>query len=300
MNTLRLFIAVVFVLSLLTACSSLKPSKTPEESQFERQFSETNEKIEALTHKLSILQFMVDDHQKTLKQMEAALEAGTMDTPKPDASPEPVPQLPSGQVLSPAVEKKTRPVSVNGENADQMYKKALSVYRSGSYGEAAMLFNLITENYPGHKLADNALYWSGECFYAQKNYNDSIREFKRVLEKYPNGSKVPDSLLKIGYSYLALGDKANAQSFLTVQEEFGSFDSYIWRFVDGVPIQNQWTSLAEIPASTPLSDTVSKDLKQRGFKFVGSTIVYAHMQATGMVNDHVINCFRHREVARLG
>jgi DNA-3-methyladenine glycosylase I len=85
----------------------------------------------------------------------------------------------------------------------------------------------------------------------------------------------------------------NARRFLEVQAEFGSFDAYIWRFVDGTPIQNAWRSMGEIPAKTPLSDTISKDLVRRGFSFVGSTIVYAHMQATGMVNDHVVDCFRY-------
>ena len=91
----------------------------------------------------------------------------------------------------------------------------------------------------------------------------------------------------------------NAQAFLKVQEEFGSFDSYVWRFVDGRPVQNAWARLEELPARTPLSDALSKDLKARGFSFVGSTICYAHMQATGMVNDHVVSCFRHRAVQRL-
>jgi DNA-3-methyladenine glycosylase I len=88
----------------------------------------------------------------------------------------------------------------------------------------------------------------------------------------------------------------NAQKFMDVQEEFGSFDAFIWRFVDGWPKQNKWQSLADIPASTPESNAMSKELKKRGFKFVGSTICYAHMQATGMVNDHTTNCFRHKEL----
>ena len=88
----------------------------------------------------------------------------------------------------------------------------------------------------------------------------------------------------------------NARATLAIREEFGGLDAYFWRFVDGRPIQNAWTDLSQIPARTPLSDTISRDLKQRGFKFVGSTIVYAHMQATGMVNDHLVGCFRHREL----
>lgn len=84
---------------------------------------------------------------------------------------------------------------------------------------------------------------------------------------------------------------SNAQAFLKVQEEFGSFSKYIWGFVDGKPIDNKRKALSEIPATTPLSDIISKDLKKRGFKFVGSTIIYAQMQATGMVNDHVADCW---------
>jgi len=88
----------------------------------------------------------------------------------------------------------------------------------------------------------------------------------------------------------------NAQRFLEVQKAFGSFDAYIWEFVGGKPIQHRFKSLSDMPATSPESDVLSKDLKQRGFKFVGSTIMYAHMQATGMVNDHTVNCFRYKQV----
>jgi DNA-3-methyladenine glycosylase I len=89
---------------------------------------------------------------------------------------------------------------------------------------------------------------------------------------------------------------ANAQAFLTVQSGFGSFDAYIWRFVDGVPVKNRWRVMEAVPARTEQSDAMSKDLAKRGFRFVGSTICYAFMQATGMVNDHLVGCFRHKEV----
>jgi len=88
----------------------------------------------------------------------------------------------------------------------------------------------------------------------------------------------------------------NAKTFLAVQDEHGSFDAYAWSFVGGKPRVNAWKSLAELPAKTPESDALSKDLKRRGFKFVGSTICYAFMQAVGMVNDHVVGCFRYRQV----
>lgn len=89
----------------------------------------------------------------------------------------------------------------------------------------------------------------------------------------------------------------NARATLKIREEFGGLDAYFWRFVDGRPIQNAWPDHAQLPASTPLSDKLSKDMKARGFKFVGSTIMYAHMQATGMVNDHTVDCFRHAELS---
>lgn len=89
---------------------------------------------------------------------------------------------------------------------------------------------------------------------------------------------------------------SNAKAFMQVQKEFGSFNNYIWEFVGGKPIKNRWQSYKDAPANTPLSDKISKDLKKRGFKFVGSTVVYAFMQATGIVNDHETNCFRYDQV----
>jgi DNA-3-methyladenine glycosylase I len=86
---------------------------------------------------------------------------------------------------------------------------------------------------------------------------------------------------------------SNARAVLEVQARYGSLDAFLWRFVDGVPVRNSWRTMAEIPASTPLSDAMSRELKRHGFRFVGSTICYAHMQATGMVNDHLTGCFRY-------
>ena len=91
----------------------------------------------------------------------------------------------------------------------------------------------------------------------------------------------------------------NAKAFLAVQEEFGSFDTYCWRFVDGRSRLNRWKAMREIPATSRESDAFSKDLKRRGFTFVGSTVIYAHMQAVGMVNDHLVACFRYRDIRRL-
>ncbi|MBL7885520.1 MAG: DNA-3-methyladenine glycosylase I [Flavobacterium sp.] len=107
-------------------------------------------------------------------------------------------------------------------------------------------------------------------------------------------SKIQELLLNAGIIRNQLKIRAavsNAIAFMEVQKEFGSFSNYIWKFTDGKPIDNQPKTLRDVPASTPLSDAISKDLKKRGFKFVGTTVVYAHMQATGMVNDHVVDCW---------
>ena len=92
---------------------------------------------------------------------------------------------------------------------------------------------------------------------------------------------------------------SNARAFLAIQKEYGSFDTYIWDFVGGKPLQNRWNAMADVPATSPESEALSKDLKQRGLKFVGSTIMYAHLQAAGLVNDHLVSCFRYRECAAL-
>ncbi|MCA9234083.1 MAG: DNA-3-methyladenine glycosylase I [Planctomycetales bacterium] len=91
----------------------------------------------------------------------------------------------------------------------------------------------------------------------------------------------------------------NARHFLAVQDEFGTFCEYLWGFVDGKSVQNRWRRHGDVPATSPVSDAVSKDLKQRGFKFVGSTIIYAHLQATGLVNDHLVSCFRYKQCSAL-
>ena len=119
------------------------------------------------------------------------------------------------------------------------------------------------------------------------------RYSQRRVEKLLANPGIVRNRLKVGSAV------KNAKAFLAVQGEFGSFDTYMWTFVDGKPKQNAWRSLKDLPPRTADSDRMSKDLVRRGFSFVGSTICYAHMQAVGMVNDHTVDCFRHREVASL-
>lgn len=135
----------------------------------------------------------------------------------------------------------------------------------------------------------------------RENYRAAFDNFDAARIARYNASKIESLLQDPGIVRNRLKVEAavtNAQKFLDVQDEFGSFDAFIWRFVDGKPRQNAWRSLAEIPASTPESDAMGKELKRRGFKFAGSTICYALMQATGMVNDHTTDCFRHEELLR--
>ena len=133
----------------------------------------------------------------------------------------------------------------------------------------------------------------------RENFRKAFDNFDyRKIAKYDE-AKIQDLLQDAGIIRNKLKVRAtvsNARAFMLVQEEFGSFCDYIWGFVNGIPIKNSLVNYREGPATTELSDQISKDLKKRGFKFVGSTVVYAHMQATGMVNDHEINCFRYEEV----
>lgn len=132
----------------------------------------------------------------------------------------------------------------------------------------------------------------------RENYRDAFDGFDvKKIAKY-NDRKIERLLQDEGIIRNRLKVTSavkNAQAFLRVQKEFGSFDKYIWEFVGGKPIVNKWKQTAQIPATSDVSDAISKDLKKRGFNFVGSTIIYAHMQATGMVNDHLVSCFRYKE-----
>jgi DNA-3-methyladenine glycosylase I len=136
----------------------------------------------------------------------------------------------------------------------------------------------------------------------RENYRQAFDQFdpqkvaryddKKILELLNN----PGIIRNRAKINAAIG---NARAFLAVQEEYGSFDAYVWRFVGGKPLQNTWTEMAQIPAKSAEAEALSKDLVRRGFKFVGPTICYAHMQATGMVNDHTLDCFRYQEVQQM-
>jgi DNA-3-methyladenine glycosylase I len=131
----------------------------------------------------------------------------------------------------------------------------------------------------------------------RENFRKAFAQFDYTKVAQFDEEKVLELMLDAGIIRNQLkirGTIANAIAFMKVQEEFGSFSKYIWNFVDGKPILNNIQKISDVPATTPLSDVISKDLKKRGFKFVGSTVVYAHMQATGMVNDHVEECWKRK------
>lgn len=133
----------------------------------------------------------------------------------------------------------------------------------------------------------------------RENFREAFDKFDYTKVALYGEDKIQELLQNAGIIRNKLKVRSaisNAVAFIEIQKEFGSFDKYIWGFVDGKPIQNNRKKMSEITATTEISDILSKDLKKRGFKFVGSTVIYAHMQATGMVNDHVVDCFRHKEV----
>ena len=133
----------------------------------------------------------------------------------------------------------------------------------------------------------------------RENYRKAYNGFDPVQIARWDSKKIESLLQDPGIIRNRLkveGAQANALAFLQIVKEFGSFDAFIWSFVQGIPIQNAWTTLKEVPANTQESDTMSRELKKRGFKFVGSTICYAFMQAIGMVNDHTVDCFRYKEI----
>ncbi|HIC32836.1 MAG TPA: DNA-3-methyladenine glycosylase I [Flavobacteriaceae bacterium] len=133
----------------------------------------------------------------------------------------------------------------------------------------------------------------------RENFRAAFDDFDYKKIATYNDNKLEELMQNEGIIRNKLKIKAtvtNAQAFMNVQKEFGTFSKYIWAFVDGKPIKNKIKNYKEAPANTTISDALSKDLKKRGFKFVGSTVMYAHMQATGMVNDHEVDCFRYNEV----
>lgn len=150
--------------------------------------------------------------------------------------------------------------------------------------------------------AQAGLSWS-TILNKREGYREAFDNFDPVEVAAYDGAKIEELLQNPGIvrnRQKVNSAVKNAKAFLTIQEEFGSFDAYIWGFVDGRPLQPERKSMSELPAKTELSEEISKDLKKRGFNFVGPTIIYAFMQAVGLVNDHTVDCYRYHDLANLG
>ncbi len=218
---------------LFQSCAAVNP-QPQEEFQItllEKQIQEMDKKLDEIYHRVSIIQFMLDNHERKMKDLE---KSGIIKSSSIEEAPlqeESVSSRNTPEILQEAPlsgkENEAGPHSMAGipaaagasestSNAspDKMYNSALALYKKGDFDKAASAFISISEQFPNHDLADNSLYWAGECYYSKKNYSAAILSFKKVVTRYPEGSKIPDAFLKTGYAYQSMGDKGNARLFL--------------------------------------------------------------------------------------
>ncbi len=209
--------------AMVAACAPTRkqsPAPAPDLSPIQRQLAETDEKVNQLYQRVSMIQLMVDNHQRDLQELENRLTESndqTTDALPPDmttatasqAAGEPEPTVTSPTKTSPDPEKQEIV-----KDSVALYRKALKSFRTHNFQQAESLFEEFVNRYEDDPLADNALYWLGECHYAQRDFADAILRFKEVINRFPQGGKVPDALLKIGFSYFSMGDKEQAKSFL--------------------------------------------------------------------------------------
>jgi len=197
---------------LLSSCSTYQPADDTELLLLEKQIAEINQKLDELNHQVSVMQYMVDNHERNLtssKRVSTKIQ-------KPLAKPKYKPKAPIADkngVLT-AVVPGTSPIKPKGTTADELYHKAMTAYQKSQYDQALSMFKSFNGQYPRHNLADNALYWTGECQYAKKIYPDAIQTFEKVLSQYPNSSKAPDAMLKIGYANLTVGNMDQGKAYL--------------------------------------------------------------------------------------
>ena len=226
-----LFPLFLYVL-LFQSCAAVTP---PPKEDFqitllEKQINEMDKKLDEIYHRVSIIQFMIDNHERKLKDLEKSDPlTGKPDEPKGTGAEdsmlleEPVVNLNPPDLLQeqPLLEQLPEPAPQASPElptvsvpAETMYNNALASYKNADYDKAVAEFNAFADKFPDHDLADNALYWAGECYYSRKNYSAAIISFKKVVTRYPEGSKIPDAFLKTGYAYLSMDDKENARIFL--------------------------------------------------------------------------------------
>jgi len=210
--------------ALLWACAGGAPRGDYQVPLAEKQIGEMEKKIDELHHRVSMMQFMIDNHERSIINLEKA----STEKKEPGASALDAPPGPGSLVSKAVPDKEIQPPAAPGIHPDSpdvpnedlsrhpemLYNSALAAYKIMDYNTAVSEFTAFAEKYPEHELADNALYWVGECLYGQKKFSKAVAAFEAVTTRYPEGSKVPDALLKTGYAYLALDDKDNALLFL--------------------------------------------------------------------------------------
>ncbi len=208
MQKLIFLLATASLLSL-SACKTVSTQQSQENYQtalIEKQITETDRKVDEIYHRVSVIQFMVDNHERAITDLQKLTTGEETVYGQPRQSTDVI-----------TIKKKLSPVSattVTSESAQSLYNRAFAAYRKNDYSGGENLFRQIIRNHPEHDLADNALYWAGECLYALKKYQEAISTFNEVINKYPEGGKIPDALLKIGYAYVSIDDFDNGRYFL--------------------------------------------------------------------------------------
>jgi len=217
------FLSIGLLLS--QSCAAIKPQ--PKEdfqiTLLEKQINEMDKKLDEIYHRVSIIQFMIDNHERKLKDIEKSREIHTSPLEEPADQEEPVADMNPPEIiqeqplLTQSLEPTPQPPPVIPEKTEPpktLYNRALTAYKNAEYDKAISIFVAFSDKFPDHELADNSLYWAGECYYAKKDYSAAIISFKKVVTRYPEGSKIPDAFLKTGYAYIAMDDRENARLFL--------------------------------------------------------------------------------------
>ncbi|SCY13063.1 tol-pal system protein YbgF [Desulfoluna spongiiphila] len=216
--------ATALIIALLVApgCKTVPQRRDPGTATLARELQETRQKMNEMHHRLSVMQFMVDSHERAISDLERTTPVSGEAPITPIASAEPpvkAPQISEESSASSSLPK-AAPLPVKqkksdkGNLASRTYTEAFAAMKEKNHEKALLLFREVAEKWPGDNLADNAIYWSGEIHYTEKNYSAAISAFRTLLKKYPKGSKAPDALLKTGYSFLALNDKESARKYL--------------------------------------------------------------------------------------
>lgn len=217
--------ALAAIMAAFSACSMFQSEARPDYQRLtlEKQIADANKKIDEIYHRVSVLQFMVDNHQRTLDDLKRNLKtAGENPAAKPlqeatiEEKPAAAPAGAAASAPAPPLRRASAktPSAKNPGGAETTYHQAMAAFKARDYSRALALFTTVVETYPRHALADNALYWSGECHYGKKEYAKALETFQSLVARYPKGRKVPGALLKAGYACLELKDVSRGKAYL--------------------------------------------------------------------------------------